>query len=85
MTFFFGGKDASPKTIAKLDNTTCCIIKPHAMKSKFTASIIKDIQASGFEIQGLQTFHLKYEHAEEFYEIYRGIVQDYTVKLYQIY
>eukprot|EP00095_Tigriopus_kingsejongensis_P009732 maker-scaffold429_size173697-snap-gene-0.39 protein:Tk09732 transcript:maker-scaffold429_size173697-snap-gene-0.39-mRNA-1 annotation:"predicted protein" len=78
LDFFFISKDA-PATISKGGNlTTCCIVKPHAVKSKFTGQILAAIQEAGFSIFGLQTFHLKYEHAEEFYEIYRGIVQDYT-------
>ena len=35
---------------------------------------------NGFNISGLELFHLKYEHAEEFFEIYKGVVQDYTVR-----
>lgn len=62
-----------------MSNTTCCVIKPHAVRSGEAGKIISDIQEDGFLISGLKSFHLKYEHAEEFYEIYKGVVQDYTV------
>lgn len=70
-----------PKPIANLHDSSCCIIKPHVMNEKRAGEIISDIQASGFNISGLCSFHLKYENAEEFFEIYKGVVDDYTVSL----
>ena len=54
-------------------------MKPHAVKDGLVGNIVDIIQSHGFSVTGLQSFHLKYEHAEEFFEIYKGVVQDYTV------
>ncbi len=83
MDFFFP-RDAksnphSPRAVANLKDSSCCIIKPHAVREGKAGDIITDIQRSGFNISGLQTLNLRYQHAEEFYEIYKGVVHDYTV------
>lgn len=88
LSFFFpkdkftSSSQMTPKSIAAFENSTCCIVKPHALKLGGNAlgGIVEGIQNAGFNISGLQTFSLKYEHAEEFYEIYKGVVQDYTVR-----
>ncbi len=68
-----------PKTIASFENSTCCMVKPHAVKAGQIGAVIEALQTAGFNVTGLQMFHLKYENAEEFFEIYKGVVQDYTV------
>jgi nucleoside-diphosphate kinase len=83
LSFFFpttkAEKEFSPKAVATMDASTCCIVKPHVLRAGNAGKLISEIQRSGFNISGLCSFHLKYEHAEEFYEIYKGVVQDYTV------
>lgn len=37
---------------AKLENTTCCIIKPHIVKAGLAGEVIRLIQHGGFEITG---------------------------------
>ena len=70
----------TPRAIYRMEGTTtCCVIKPHAVKSHLTGEIVSAIEDAGFHVTALQNFQLKYEHAEEFFEIYKGVVQDYTV------
>jgi nucleoside-diphosphate kinase len=40
--------------------------------------IIQKIQDAGFEISALQMFHMEKANAEEFYEVYKGVVQEYA-------
>ena len=75
----FQSSELTPKPVASFVDSTCCIIKPHAIKDGLLGKIIDLILSNGFAVTGMQTFNLKYEHAEEFFEIYKGVVQDYTV------
>lgn len=39
--------------------------------------IISAIMEAGFEISMLEIFHMEKANAEEFYEVYKGVVQEY--------
>lgn len=90
LAFFFppthSGKESPyyPAPTSTFHNSTCCVIKPHALADGVAGQIIEDIVQAGFAITGLHTFHLDYGNAEEFYEIYRGIVEDYTPMVKQL-
>ena len=75
--FFFGPK--SPEVNASLENCTLCIIKPHAVASGMSGQIMAAITEAGFTINALQMFRLEKANAEEFYEIYKGVVNEYSV------
>ena len=60
---------------SKTNSTTCCIIKPHAMH--LAGDIIQAIKDEGFQIFGLETFHLDFGKAEEFLEVYKGVLENY--------
>ncbi|XP_040582005.1 nucleoside diphosphate kinase homolog 7 [Lepeophtheirus salmonis] len=76
---FFFSNPYRAKSSANCRNSTCCIIKPHAIKEGQLSSIIQDIQShEHFKITALESFHLRYANAEEFFEIYKGIVEDYS-------
>ena len=63
---------------AQMDGTTTlCIIKPHAMKEGVSGKIIKQIVSNGFEIVGAIMVTLDVQSASEFYEVYRGVVDNY--------
>ena len=40
-------------------------------------SIISKIAEAGFDISAVQMFHMEKANAEEFYEVYKGVVQEY--------
>ncbi len=63
----------------KDNDVTCCVIKPHALRSGLAGQIIEEIQTRGFYIFGFQTFILSKKETEDFYEIYKGMPgQDYA-------
>lgn len=62
---------------ATLDSCTCCIIKPHAVKSKNAGPIIDSIISQGYEISAMRTLLFDRVQAEEFLEVYKGVVPEY--------
>ncbi|NWU75920.1 NDK7 kinase, partial [Onychorhynchus coronatus] len=75
--FFPSSGGRGPMSSATFTNCTCCIIKPHAVNEGLTGKIIKAILKEGFQISALQMFNMERPNAEEFYEIYRGVVPEY--------
>ncbi|KAM8977142.1 nucleoside diphosphate kinase homolog 7 [Pelodytes ibericus] len=79
LEFFFpssGGR--GPKNTAKFTDCSCCVIKPHAVSEGLTGKIISDILNEGFDITAMQIFTMEKANAEEFYEIYKGVVAEYN-------
>lgn len=77
--FFFptnGGQHRNTATFTPTEST-CAIVKPHALQSGLTGRIVCAIQEAGFEISAMVMFHIEKANAEEFYEIYKGVVQEY--------
>lgn len=60
-----------------LDSCTCCIIKPHAVKSRQVGLIIDQIISQGYEVSAVTTVHFDKVQAEEFLEVYKGVVPEY--------
>lgn len=75
--FFFDAKTFTGKNTATFTDCTLCIIKPHAIVEGLTGRIISAITSKGFEISALQMFHLERANAEEFHEVYKGVVNEY--------
>lgn len=70
---FFGSK-VFPTT-AVFNNSTCCIVRPHAIKD--SGPIIDKILKEGFEISALRMWYLDKVAAEEFLEVYKGVLPEY--------
>ncbi|KAH0786365.1 Nucleoside diphosphate kinase family protein [Histomonas meleagridis] len=70
--------------VSNTDNCTLCIIKPHAMKERLAGKIINKILEEGFKITGAMTANLDIITAEEFLEVYRGVVKDYPDMVKQL-
>jgi nucleoside diphosphate kinase len=47
--------------------------------SGLLGDIVSEIQESGFQITAMQMFYMEHPDAEEFYEIYKGVVAEYSV------
>ena len=77
--FFFGSKKR--KGTATFGNSSLCIIKPHAIAEQLAGKIITSIMNSEFKITALQMFHLEKANAEEFLEVYKGVVTEYKVRI----
>src|SRR4030095_3730080 len=54
-----------------MSNLTFGIIKPDAVRSSHTGSIIQRILDSGFKIRGLKLIHMTRTQAERFYSVHR--------------
>lgn len=79
LEFFFprDGRNKAPGNTAKLSDTTLAIVKPQAMKDDILGSVVKDIDSAGFQITAMKTFNLEKSDAEEFLEVYKGVVNEY--------
>jgi nucleoside-diphosphate kinase len=49
------------------------------MHSGLLGDIVSEIQKNGFNITAMQMFYMEQPDAEEFYEIYKGVVAEYSV------
>lgn len=65
------------RNTACYQDTTCCIIKPHIIASGMAGAMLYEIQKAGFEINALQTVTFTKPNAEEFLEVYKGVLQEY--------
>ena len=61
-----------------MNNCTCCIIKPHSVNSGVAGLILDQILEEGFEVSSLEMFFLDRPTAEEFFEVYRGVLPEYV-------
>jgi len=75
-SFFFGSKKR--QSTATLGSSTLCIIKPHAVAEQLAGKIISSIMNSEFKVTALQMIHLEKANAEEFLEVYKGVVNEYS-------
>lgn len=63
---------------AAFNNCTCCIIKPHIVHEGLAGQIIDTILAEGFEISSMEMFTLDRPTAEEFFEVYKGVLPEFV-------
>ncbi|PNF26159.1 Nucleoside diphosphate kinase 7 [Cryptotermes secundus] len=74
----------SPRSTATFKNTTCCIIKPHAVQEGLLGDIVSEIQENGFKITAMQMFYMEHPNAQEFYEVYKGVLAEYSGMVNQL-
>lgn len=60
-------------------------ILPHQFYVYDIGAIIDDIQKAGYIITAAQQFYINPINSEEFLEIYKGVLSDYTVSFYLSY
>lgn len=70
-------KQRSVRLVSRITNSTLCVIKPHAIKSGNAGKIIMEITKAGFKISGAMMTDLSMETATEFYEVYRGVADEF--------
>lgn len=63
-----------------LTNCTCCIVKPHAVTEGTLGPILNYINEKKFKIIAMEMFNLDVSAAEEFLEVYKGVVPEYSVR-----
>ena len=62
--------------------STCLIIKPHAMAA--AGALLEALQEEGLTLLALHTFLLTFQQAEEFLEVYKGVVEEYGEMVKQL-
>jgi len=73
---FFFGSNAEWPTTALFNNCTCVVVRPHAFVSS-GGEIVSRILAEGFEISAMALWHLDKASAEEFQEVYKGVLPEF--------
>jgi nucleoside-diphosphate kinase len=66
------------KTTAMLNNCSLCIIKPHIVANGQAGQVIDLILSEGFEISAMELFYLDRPSAEEFLDVYKGILPEFV-------
>ncbi|KAK7090223.1 nucleoside diphosphate kinase homolog 7-like isoform X2 [Littorina saxatilis] len=82
--FFFPSSGPVPPNTARVGNCTCCIIKPSAVKAGMAGKIISAITEAGFQVGATQMFTLEKANAEEFLEVYKGVVHEYSAMVVEL-
>ncbi len=77
LDLFFGQK-TKLRSSAQLINCTCLVIKPHAISEGNAGKIIDIVLSEGFEISAMEMFYLNKTMAEEFHEVYKGVLPEYS-------
>jgi len=78
---FFFGEQSWPCT-ALFNNCTLCVIRPHAVRD--AGEIVDRIVQEGFEISAMRLWHLDKVMAEEFFDVYKGVLPEYPEVVYQM-
>merc|ERR1719421_1324387 len=73
--FVFGEQQVWPTT-ALFNNCTLCVVRPHAFQSA-AGDIVSRILAEGFEISAMRLWYMDKATAEEFLEVYKGVLPEY--------
>jgi nucleoside-diphosphate kinase len=74
LKLIFGKTKSQPQ----LNNCSCLIIKPHAILEGNAGKIIDLVLSEGFEISCMEMFYLDKTTAEEFFEVYKGVLPEYS-------
>lgn len=69
---------------AVFNNCTCAIIKPHIVKQGQAGQVIDMILSEGFEISSMEMFALDRPTAEEFFEVYKGVLPEFVDMIEQM-
>ncbi|XP_055480583.1 nucleoside diphosphate kinase 7 isoform X2 [Psammomys obesus] len=83
--FFPSSGGCGPKNTAKFTDCTLCIIKPHAINEGLLGKILMAIRDACFNISAIQMFNMDRANVEEFYEVYKGVVSEYTEMVTELY
>lgn len=62
---------------ASSENGTCAVVKPHALVQGNFGNILKALFSTSLNISGLQMFYLSRHDCQEFFEVYKGVMQEF--------
>ncbi|GMF17908.1 unnamed protein product [Phytophthora fragariaefolia] len=71
-------------TTAVLDNCTLCLVRPRLLREARVGEILDAIVTAGFEISAMKFVHLQMNEADELFQIYKGVVRQYHVRVASI-
>jgi len=77
LEFFFPISGRKRQNTACFSDSTCAIIKPHVVSEGSAGRLIKTILECGFQISAMLLLNLDKANAEEFLEVYKGVVMEY--------
>ncbi|CAM9926988.1 unnamed protein product, partial [Heterosigma akashiwo] len=75
--YFFGAGSRLAST-ATFDSCTACVVRPHAVARGLTGRVLDDVLAQGYEVSALEMFTLERPQAEEFLEVYKGVLPEWA-------
>lgn len=77
--FFFKTKSSKRKSTATFKDTTFGLVKPHAVTSGLLGKILSEITSPGrgLNISALKLIYVEKVNAQEFLEVYKGVVREY--------
>jgi nucleoside-diphosphate kinase len=78
LEFFFSRSCTHRPNTARVNDSTLCVVKPSAVKEGQLGEIVRDIDQAGFQVTAIKSFVLEKSDAEEFLEIYKGVVTEYA-------
>merc|ERR1712060_938266 len=74
--FFFG---SSPRPApSDVDNSSLLLVRPHAIRDRKLGAIMAQLIESGFAVKSLAMVQLSRPNAQEFFEVYKGVVPEYA-------
>lgn len=68
----------------QLTNCSCLLIKPHIINDGNAGKIVDIVLNEGFEISSMEMFYLDKANAEEFLDVYQGVLPEYAAILTHI-
>jgi len=74
---YFGAKAPKP-TLAQPDQSSLLLVRSHAIMDGKLGQILDQLLGSGFAVGNLQMMQLSRPNAQEFLEVYKGVVPEYA-------
>ncbi|VDL59947.1 unnamed protein product [Hymenolepis diminuta] len=71
------------KKYLDVKDSTCAVIKPHAVHNGLIGEIWENIQSGGFQIIAVRNVNLSKADASEFLEVYKGVLNEYPKLIYE--
>ena len=76
--------EARPSTTAKLENCSVAVVRPHAVQTGLVGPILDILASAGFVATAIESFTLDKVGAQEFLEVYKGVVPEYHSMVEQL-
>mmetsp|Transcript_17734 Transcript_17734/g.54252 ORF Transcript_17734/g.54252 Transcript_17734/m.54252 type:complete len:359 (-) Transcript_17734:135-1211(-) len=77
---FFNSATPMRGTDLSEGDMTLCLVKPHVATSREVGDVLGEITGAGFRIQAAKQLNLTPQMAEEFFDVYRGVVEDFAAQ-----